>query len=95
VVDTGEDAGFVEDGWVGRTIGVGDTVRLRVTGRCPRCVMTVHAQADLPKDAEVLRAAARFNAVSVGVYAEVETPGPVRVGQPVGVVVEEEISAGG
>ncbi len=34
------DAGFVENDWGDRTLAIGDEVRLRVTGPCPRCVMT-------------------------------------------------------
>jgi MOSC domain len=40
VVSTGsEDAGFVENDWIGRTVLIGDTVRLAITEPCPRCVM--------------------------------------------------------
>jgi uncharacterized protein YcbX len=84
VVATGEDArGFVENDWVGHTLAVGDSVRLRVTGPCPRCVMTTLAQGDLPKDAGILRAAAQHNGANVGVYAEVEQVGSVRRGDSV------------
>jgi uncharacterized protein len=95
VIETGDEVGFVEDRWIGRTIRVGDTTRLRVTGRCPRCVMTVHAQADLQREPEVLQAAARFNGAGVGVYAAVETPGPIQVGHTVAVPEEEAISVEG
>ena len=69
--------------WAGRTLAIGDTVRLRVTGSCPRCVMTTLPQGDLPKDTGILRAAAQHNDANVGVYASVEQVGPIRRGDSV------------
>ena len=84
VVDTADDgSGFAEDAWIGHTIRIGDQVRLRITGPCPRCVMTTLAQADLPKDSNVLRTAAQHNGVNVGVYAAVAHGGKIRRGDPV------------
>ena len=83
VVDCTGDAGFVENDWVGRTLAIGDTVRLRVTGSCPRCVMTTLPQGDLPKDPGILRAAAQHNDANVGVYASVEQAGTIRRGDSV------------
>src|SRR5438034_7962241 len=68
---------FVENGWVGHTLALGDAVRLRITGPCPRCVMTTLSQADLPKDPGILRTAAVHNQVNVGVYASVLQGGTV------------------
>ena len=76
------EAGFVENAWVGRTVAIGDEVRLRVTQPCTRCVMTTLAQGDLPKDPGILRTAAQHNEVNVGVYASVDQPGRVRRGDP-------------
>ena len=56
---------------------VGDTVRLSITGPCPRCVLTTLPRADLPKDAGILRTAAQHNHVNVGVYAWVLRGGAV------------------
>jgi uncharacterized protein YcbX len=84
VVSTGRDQqGFVENDWIDRTVAVGDEVRLRITGPCPRCVMTTLAQGDLPKDAGILRTAAQHNHANVGVYADVVAGGTVRRGDPV------------
>lgn len=83
VVDTGALTGFVENAWVGRTIAVGDEVRLQVTRGCPRCVMTTLPQGELPKDTGILRTAARHNDTHVGVYAEVVVGGTVRCGDAV------------
>jgi uncharacterized protein len=77
------DAEFVESKWVGQQLRVGDDVVLEITDHCPRCVMTTLPQGDLPKDSGILRAAARYNDVHVGVYAEVRRAGIVRRGDAV------------
>ena len=41
------EKGFAENGWVGRTLAIGDEVSLSITGPCGRCVMTTLAQEDL------------------------------------------------
>ena len=71
---------FVENAWIGRTLAIGDAVRLSITGPCPRCVMTTLSQADLPKDNGILRTAAQHNRANVGVYASVLQGGKVRRG---------------
>jgi uncharacterized protein YcbX len=84
VVQTAEgEKDFVEDNWIGKTLAIGDTVRLSITGSCPRCVMTTLAQGDLPKDAGILRTAAQHNRANVGVYASVLQGGKVRRGDSV------------
>jgi len=60
VVETASgEKDFVENSWIGRTLALGDAVRLSITGPCARCVMTTLAQGDLPMDAGILRAAAQ------------------------------------
>jgi uncharacterized protein YcbX len=84
VVETANGvSNFVENDWIGRTIAIGDTVRLNVTGPCPRCVMTTLAQGDLPKDPGILRTAAQHNQVNVGIYASVLRGGEVRRGDAI------------
>ena len=84
VVATAPDQhGFVENDWIGRTLAIGDEVRLRITGPCPRCVMTTLPQGDLPKDAGILRTAAQNNQANVGVYADVVKSGTLRRGDHV------------
>jgi uncharacterized protein len=80
--DPGERS-FAENAWVGRTISIGNAVRLNVTGPCGRCVMTTLAQGDLPRDPGILRAAAQHNGVNVGVYASVLRGGTIVRGDPV------------
>jgi len=83
VATGGEDAGFVENDWIGRTVMIGDTVRLIITEPCPRCVMITLPQGDLPKDSGILRTAAQHNGVNVGVYASVLRGGTIRRGDAV------------
>jgi uncharacterized protein len=83
VATPGEDQGFAENDWVGRTVAIGHSVRLAITEPCPRCVMTTLPQGDLPKDSGILRTAAQHNGVNVGVYASVLSGGTVRRGDPV------------
>jgi uncharacterized protein len=50
VLSTGsEDPGLVENDWIGRTIVIGDTVRLAITEPCPRGLMIALPQGDLPR----------------------------------------------
>ncbi len=74
---------FVQHAWVGHTLALGGQVRLRITGPCPRCVMTTLAQADLPKGPGILRTAAQHSQVNVGVYASVVQGGQVRRGNAI------------
>src|SRR2546426_5490205 len=84
VVATGPDQqGFVENDWIDQTLAIGNEVRLRVSGPCPRCVMTTLPQGDLPKDAGILRTAAQNNQANVGVYADVLKGGTVHRGDDV------------
>ena len=75
--------GFIENDWIGRTVSIGDQVRLSITGPCPRCVMTTMSQGDLPKDPGILRTSAKYNDVHVGVYASVLRGGTIRRGDKV------------
>jgi uncharacterized protein len=79
---SGEE-GFVEDDWVGKTLVIGDEVRIDITEPCPRCVMTTLPQGDLPKDPGILRTAAQNNQVNVGVYGAVLQGGTIRRGDQV------------
>jgi uncharacterized protein len=79
---SGEE-GFIEDEWLGKTLVIGDEVRINITEPCPRCVMTTLPQGDLPKDPGILRTAAQHNQVNVGVYGAVQQGGTIGRGDPV------------
>jgi uncharacterized protein YcbX len=83
VATTPGESDFVEDAWIGKTLAVGDAVRLSITAPCFRCVMTTLAQGDLPKDAGILRTPAQHHKAAVGVYASVLQSGKVRRGDSV------------
>jgi uncharacterized protein YcbX len=75
--------GFPENEWAGRTLRLGDEVRLAISEPCPRCVMTTVSQGDLPKDPDILRTVVQRNAGNVGVLAAVIRGGVVRRGDAV------------
>ncbi|CAG7857208.1 hypothetical protein MCAMS1_01951 [biofilm metagenome] len=93
MVDSNGQNGFVENDWVGKTILIGDSLRLQVTDPCPRCVMPTLAQGDLPQDNGIFKNGIAHNKPlvpfagkelpSVGVYARVLTPGWVKRGDAI------------
>src|SRR5207249_8517964 len=92
VVVKTEQPGFVENGWVGHKLGLGEEAWLNVELLDPRCVMTTLAQDGLPQDTDVLRTLVHHNRQQVGdlgqfpcagVYAVVGAPGSVRIGDRV------------
>ena len=80
---------YAENGWVGRELRIGE-VRLRITLPTPRCVLPTLEHGDLPRATHALRTPAAANRVPVpgfgnlpcaGVYADVLTPGRIRLGE--------------
>src|SRR6266480_638083 len=90
IVDT-PARGFIENQWVGRTLAIGDQVRLSVAFPDPRCVMPSLPQEDLPRDSRVLKTLAKHNRIDVagslypcaGVYAVAQATGTIRKGDEV------------
>ena len=83
IISTGDQKGFVENDWIGKDVSIGPEVQIQITGPCPRCVMTTLAQGDLPKDPGILKTAAQYNEVRVGVYASVVRAGTIRIGDTI------------
>ncbi|MFC7306121.1 MOSC domain-containing protein [Streptomyces monticola] len=82
VVDTAEP--WAEEAWIGREIELGaGGLRLRITERVPRCVMTTLPQPGLPADRRVLKTLTAARDMCFGVYAEVVTPGETALGDRV------------
>ncbi|MEJ3748984.1 MOSC domain-containing protein [Actinomycetes bacterium KLBMP 9797] len=79
VLDGAPDTGYPEHGWIGRRLAIGE-LRLRFTEGCERCVMITKETPTVPHDRGVLRWVARELGNTLGVYAAVETPGQIRVG---------------
>ncbi|EAU69944.1 mosc domain protein [Stigmatella aurantiaca DW4/3-1] len=66
LIGPSEGEGFVENGWLGRSLQVGPDVRMRLIDPSPRCVITTLAQGDLPRDPGILRTVgAHVSAASV------------------------------
>lgn len=86
-------AGFVENGWVGRRVALGDEAAMQVSLPTMRCIMTTLAIEDLPRDPSLLRTIAAHNRLEIaglgtwacaGVYGDVAAAGTVAVGDEVG-----------
>jgi uncharacterized protein len=77
-----------EDSWIGRRVRIGD-VLVRVTEPNARCRMTTRNPETGVRDFDTLREIKRYRgvrdkkAIDFGVYADVEEPGRVRVGDAV------------
>ena len=67
----------VERAWIGKTLCVGPTVRLRVSEPTGRCRMVTLPQRGLPADPRVLGSLIRDAEQGFGVYAEVVAPGTI------------------
>lgn len=74
--------GLVESEWAGQLVHMGD-VTIACAIPTVRCGMTMHAQRDLPKDPSILRSIVRDAGQNLGLYANVEGGGGVRVGDSV------------
>jgi len=81
VLDTDVD-GLVEEGWLGASLSIGSCV-LEVSDTVERCVMPTFHQDGLPRAPDLLRFLVERNGMMLGVYANVTSPGVVRVGDPV------------
>jgi len=82
VIDTGHDAGYVENAWVGRRLRIGEVV-VEVTEGTERCVMVNASQPGLTRSHQVLRRISSGNGLALGVYATVVRPGVLRRGATV------------
>jgi uncharacterized protein len=81
-------APFEEDTWDGRRVRIGDAV-LRIEGQVPRCAVTTQDPTTGERDWNTLKQIAAFRPlmptrqVPFGVYATVDQPGAVAVGDAV------------
>jgi hypothetical protein len=58
-------------------------VVLKIIDTCPRCSMTTHATAELPRDTDVMRHLVTEAEGNLGVYAKVVRAGAVAVNQSI------------
>jgi uncharacterized protein len=86
LVDTGDDVGLVEDGWIGRRVAIGDSVVLAIERGMTRCLMVDLPQAEVDERADLLRPITELNEGRLGVVARVLRAGTMREGDPVRLV---------
>lgn len=83
VIEVDDDAAFVEDGWVGRRVRIGE-VELEVIKRTSRCAMVSRAQpGGIRRDLDVIHTLRAEHNLDLGVHARVVVPGTVRRGDRV------------
>jgi len=82
VIDSGDRVGFVEQGWIGARLLLGEA-ELEVADHCLRCVLTTLPQGELPLDPGILKATSEANERRAGVYAAVVKTGRIRIGDAV------------
>ncbi|BBX68669.1 MOSC domain-containing protein [Mycolicibacterium psychrotolerans] len=81
-LDIDEADGFPESAWVGGQVRLG-TVVLSVTNPTIRCVVPTRPQPGIDLDTSLTRRLAERTDRFLGIYADVATPGMVRVGDEV------------
>ena len=71
-----------ERAWEGRKLAIGTAI-FQLELNCPRCVMTTHGFADLPKDPGIMRSLVKHAQGDLGIYASILTPGEFALGDNV------------
>ena len=71
---------LIEHDWLGKTITVGQELKIEITSPTERCVMTSFAQQELPSDRAITKTIAKKSRHNFGVYAKVIQSGTVRLG---------------
>jgi len=77
---------FPEDELLGRTLGLGDEVQMRLDVRDSRCMVVNFDPETAERDPAVLRAVVARRDKCLGVYGSVVRPGVVRAGDPITVL---------
>jgi uncharacterized protein YcbX len=75
--------GFVEEGWVGKNVIMGDSVELKVEKPNTRCSLTTMSQAGIREDQGILRTIERVNERKLGVMCTVVRGGLLSVGDEI------------
>jgi hypothetical protein len=95
VIETASDiTGFAENDWVGKTVVIGDSVRLKITDPTPRCSIPTLSNGTFLKDPKVLKTIVDHNMLEVpllenkvlpcaGVYGFLVQSGNVSINNPV------------
>jgi hypothetical protein len=94
LIDSAEPAPFAENGWIGRSVRIGDTLTLEIVAPTPRCAVPMLAHGALPRSPDAVRVVNRLNKIEfpllgpgtfpcLGAYATVVAAGQVRLGDAV------------
>lgn len=82
-LDCGDQVGFIENAWIGRTVAADSGSHLTVSADCVRCAMTTREQGDLPSDPGILHTVTALNHTNAGIYASVAAAGKVGMGDSI------------
>jgi uncharacterized protein YcbX len=82
-VDLASEDAFSEDGFVGRSLRIGDKTVVAVTDRDPRCKMITLDPDTAQANPELMRLVARAHEGKVGIYGAVLTEGVVQRGDEI------------
>ncbi len=77
-----DEIGFIDNDWVNKDVTLG-SLRCHVIDHTRRCIMVAHAQGDLPRDMQVIRAVLKENDSRAGVALKALHTGIVRKGDAV------------
>ena len=80
--------GFPEDGWLGGRLRIGPDLVLRPVRALTRCVMIDMAQEQAGERGDLLKTLGEHHGLTFGVFATVERPGRVSLGDPVDLDLE-------
>lgn len=85
---------YEEESWAGRLVQIGDAM-IEIGGQVPRCVFTTKSPDTGDKDWDTLTQIAKYRpriagggGLPFGVYARVVKPGPIQVGERVGLTCD-------
>ncbi len=79
----GEAPGFAEDGFVGRTLRIGERATVAVLDRDPRCKMIALDPDTAALEGRILKCVGQGHEGRAGIYGAVLAEGTVRAGDPV------------
>lgn len=83
VIDTGIEPEFLENGWAGAELTVGEEVVLQVGAGMPRCVMVDQARAGVKAEPKTLTTIGAHNGMDFGLQVHASHSGTLRVGDVV------------
>jgi uncharacterized protein YcbX len=83
LLEAGDEEGYVEDGWVGALVTLGESASFVVFMQTIRCNLPTRAQPGLGRDTSVARLLRDHHDFCLGVYGAFRSPGRVCLGDQV------------